>query len=437
MIDSLLTHIQDLDFQAPLPTSLVQGYQTFPGVPIESIGREVQAALGTSHLLESVQPGQSVAIGVGSRGLANLPALTRAIVEAVRTRQAHPFIVPAMGSHGGGTTTGQRQVLAQLGVTCDTVGTEIRAAMEVKCTGCLPEGLALYQGLDSAQADHTLLLGRVKPHTSFHSNIESGLAKMSVIGLGKMVGAQTFHSFGVQGFVSLLTPATRMQVARTNILGGIAVVENAREETIAIAALAADEFAGPREEALLELARDHMPRIPVSPIDVLVVRQLGKNISGTGMDTNVIGRYGVPDQPDADWPRITVVAVLSLTPDTKGNANGLGLANVIPARVLQDVNWQITYTNSLTAGVMGLRKAALPVVMPSDRQALELALRCIQRPPEQARILMIEDTLSLSHAWMTQNLATEWECQPESSLGTCVPLSFDEAGTMITPWSLT
>ncbi len=436
MIDALLTHIQDLDFPAPLPTSLVQGYQTFPGTPLASIAREVQGALATSCLLQRVQPGQSVAIGVGSRGLANLPALVRAMVEAVRTRQAHPFVVPAMGSHGGGTAPGQREVLAQLGVTGDTVGAEIRADMEVRCTGCLPEGLALYQGLDSAAADHTLLLGRVKPHTSFHSHIESGLAKMSVIGLGKLVGAQTFHSFGVQGFVSLLTPATRMQVARTNILGGIAVVENAQEDTIAIEALAADEFAGPREEALLVLAREHMPRIPVSPIDVLVVRQLGKNISGTGMDTNVIGRYGVPDQPDADWPRITVVAVLSLTPDTKGNANGLGLANVIPARVLQAVNWQVTYTNSLTAGVMGLRKAALPVVMPSDRQALELALRCIQGKPEQARILMVEDTLSLGQVWMSENLATEWESLPQGRLGECVPLAFDDAGTMLTPWAL-
>ncbi len=437
MIDPFLSQIQNLDFPAPLPAALVEGYQAFPGVPVASIPGEVQAALDTSLPLSRIQPGQSVAIGVGSRGLANLPALVKAMVAAVRTRQAYPFVVPAMGSHGGGTAPGQRQVLTQLGITEDTVGAEIRATMEVQCTGCLSEGPALYQGLDSARADHTLLLGRVKPHTSFHSRIESGLAKMSILGLGKLRGAEAFHSFGVQGFVSLLAPATRLQATRTNLLGGIAVVENAREETIAVEALAAAEFAGPREEALLELARQHMARIPIAPIDVLVVRQLGKDISGTGMDTNVIGRYGVPDQPDADWPCITVIAALSLTSDTKGNANGLGLANVIPVRVARAVNWHATYTNALTAGVMGLRKAALPVVMPNDRQALQLAVRCIQRPSTQARILMIEDTLSLSKVWMSENLAPEWENQPAGSLGEYVPLAFDADGTMTTPWSLT
>ncbi len=436
MTNTLLTQIQDLDFASPLPDTLVEGYQQFPGVPVPSVHQAVQDTLRTTRLLEPVQPGQSVAVGVGSRGLANLPILVRALLDGLRAVQARPYVVPAMGSHGGGTAAGQRQVLAQLGITEDTIGAEIRADMEVKCTGCLPEGPALYQGLDSVQADHTLLLGRVKPHTSFRSHIESGLAKMSVVGLGKMIGAQAFHGTGVQGFVSLLEPAARLQAACTNLLGGIAVVENAREETIAIEALAADQFAGPREAELLALAREHMPWIPVSPVDVLVVRQLGKNISGTGMDTNVIGRYGVPDQPDADWPRITVIAVLSLTRDTKGNANGLGLANVIPARVLRAVDWQVTYTNALTAGVMGLRKAALPVVMPGDRQTLQLALRCIQGPPRQARILMIEDTLSLERVWMSENLAAEWSQQPANRLGACVPLTFDAAGTMTAPWAL-
>ena len=279
-------------------------------------------------------------------------------------------------------------------------------------------------------------MNRVKPHTSFRGRIESGLSKMCVIGLGKLAGAQACHAYGARGFATWLGEAARMQVARTNVLGGVAVVENAREEIIAVEGLRATEFAGPQEEKLLRLARVHMPRIPVSPLDVLVVRRLGKNVSGTGMDTNVIGRYGIPDMADGPEPRITVVAVLSLTPDTNGNANGIGLANVITARVLRALDWQATYTNSLTAGVMGLRKAALPAVMPSDRQALQLALRCIQVPPAQARMLFIEDTLSLGRVWMTRNVASEWAEQDACSLGPSLPLAFDGAGTMERPWAL-
>lgn len=432
----LLDQIQHLDFPAPLPATLTEGRQDFPGAPVPDVRRAVRQALQANALLDPIRPGQSVAVGCGSRGIAHLPLLIRSVTEAVAAAGAHPYVFPAMGSHGGGTATGQVETLAHLGVTPDSVGAEIRADMEVSPTGCIENGPSLFQGKDSAAADHVLLVNRVKPHTSFRGRIESGLSKMCVIGLGKLAGAQACHAYGARGFATWLGEAARMQVARTNVLGGVAVVENAREEIMAVEGLRATEFAGPKEEELLRLARVHMPRIPVSPLDVLVVRRLGKNVSGTGMDTNVIGRYGIPDMADGPEPRITVVAVLSLTPDTNGNANGIGLANVITARVLRALDWQATYTNSLTAGVMGLRKAALPAVMPSDRQALQLALRCIQVPPAQARMLFIEDTLSLGRVWMTGNVASEWAEQDACSLGPSVPLAFDGAGTMERPWSL-
>ena len=236
--------------------------------------------------------------------------------------------------------------------------------------------------------------------------------------------------------MSNLTEAAQLQVRHTNLLGGVAVAENGHEETMVVEALHASEFAGPRERALLDLARTHLPRIPVSPLDLLVVRRLGKNISGTGMDTNVIGRFAVPDLPDAEWPRITVVAVLSLTLETAGNANGLGLANVAAGRVLRNIDWQATYTNAFAAGVMGLRKAAMPAVVPCDRQVLELSLNSIQTRPEQARILFIDDTLSLGRAWMSPNLAAEWAAAPHCRTGPEVGLAFDDSGLMTSPWNL-
>lgn len=436
MPPSLPDQIQGLEIQAPLPETLTEGFQHFPGEPVADIGRAVHDALDRSGMLRHVQAGQSVAVGCGSRGIANLPLLIRSTVEALKARGANPFVFPAMGSHGGGTAAGQTDVLAHLGVTHDSMGAGIRSGMEVNETACIPNGPRLFQGCDSAAADHVILVNRIKPHTSFQGPVESGLGKMCVIGLGKMAGARAFHAYGARGFMHWLVQATRLQVGHTNVLGGIGVVENAREETIAVAGLMADEFAGAREQSLLEMARAHMPRVPVSPIDVLVVRRLGKEISGTGMDTNVIGRYGIPHLADADWPRITVIVVLGLTPDTNGNANGLGLANIISARVLHAVDWQATYTNALTAGVLGLRKAAMPVVMPNDRQALQLALRCIERQPAQARVLMIEDTLSLDRVWMSGNLAAEWASLDECELGASVPLAFAGCGGMTAPWSL-
>ena len=435
-MSQLLDSVAGLDFGAALPDRVVTGYQDFPDNAVADIPSAVHAALEGANLLDAVKPDQSVAIGCGSRGLANLPALTRTTIECVRERGARPYLFPAMGSHGGGTVAGQLKVLANFGLTEESMGVPIRADMAVRRTARLPSGPQLYQGEDSARADHVLLINRIKPHTSFHGPVESGLSKMGVIGLGKLEGARNYHAHGVDVFVSDLTEAARLQVEHTNLLGGVAVVENGHEDTMAVKALHASEFAGPVERDLLDLARAHMPRLPVSPLDLLVVRRLGKNISGTGMDTNVIGRFAVPDLPDAEWPRITVVAVLSLTSETAGNANGLGLANVAAGRVLRDIDWQATYTNAFAAGVMGLRKAAMPAVVPCDRQVLELSLSSIQTSPEQARILFIDDTLNLGRAWMSPNLAAEWAAAPNCRLGPDAVLDFDGEGYMTSPWNL-
>lgn len=420
-----------------MPTSLVTGYQEVPGEPLPDIKSQVCRTLEESSLLQPIQPGESVAIGCGSRGVSNIPETVRTLVAAVRARSGEPYIFPAMGSHGGSTAAGQMDTLAHMGVTLEGVGAPVRGTMEVRPTARVPNGPQLYQGLDSASADHVILVNRIKPHTSFSGPVESGLTKMSVIGLGKLVGAQAYHAGGMDVFIKGLPAAAQLQVRHSNLLGGLALVENAREETIALQALKAAEFGGAAEGELLEMARAHMPRIPIAAVDVLVIRQMGKNISGTGMDTNVIGRYAIPGVADDSCPQITTIATLSLTAATQGNANGLGLANVITARLLKATNWQSTYTNALAAGVMGLRKVAMPAVLPTDRSALEVALRSNQRPPEQARMLFIKDTLSLDHVWLSPNLAADWQAQPGCSLGGEVPLSFADCGSMLQPWDMT
>ncbi len=435
-MQTLIHQIQDLNFAAPLPETLVAGFQAVRGTPLPDIRGQVRRTLAETGLLQSIQPGQRVAIGCGSRGVSHIPETIGTLVTAVRAQGGDPYVFPAMGSHGGSTAAGQRETLTHLGVTPESVGAPVQSTMEVRVTVKMPDGPQLYQGLDSAAADHVVLVNRIKPHTSFSGPVESGLSKMSVIGLGKLTGAQAYHAGGMDVFVHGLAGAAQLQVQHTNLLGGLALVENAREETIAVQALTAAEFGGPREQALLQMARAHMPRIPVSPVDVLVVRQMGKDISGTGMDTNVIGRYAVPDVADDPHPHITTIAVLSLTPGTQGNANGLGLANVIAARLLETVNWHTTYTNALAAGVMGLRKVAMPAVLPHDRAVVAVALRCNRRPPAQARMLFIADTLSLDHVWLSPNLAADWAAQPGCSLGPEVPLSFAASGAMIRPWDL-
>ena len=438
-MQTLIDQIQDLRHEAPLPKTLVSGFQEVPGTPtpLPDIRGQVRRTLAETGLLQPIQPGQCVAIGCGSRGVSNIPETVSTLVTAVRIQGGSPYIFPAMGSHGGSTAAGQIETLAHLGVTQETVGAPVRSTMEVRTTVQVPDGPQLYQGLDSAAADHVILVNRIKPHTSFSGWVESGLSKMCVIGLGKLTGAQAYHAGGMDVFIHGLAVAAQLQVQHTNLLGGLALVENAREETIALQALTAVEFGGTQENALLQMARAHMPHIPVSPVDVLVVRQMGKDISGTGMDTNVIGRYAIPGVADDPHPHITTIAALSLTPGTQGNANGLGLANVISARLLEATNWHSTYTNALAAGVMGLRKVAMPVVLPHDQAVVEVALRCNQRPPAQARMLFIEDTLSLDHVWLSPNLAADWAAQPGCRLGPEVPLSFADCGAMVQPWDLT
>ncbi len=433
----LLEQIQHLHFPAELPTSLLAVKQVFDAPQVDDIAEAAKTALRTSGILDRMKPGDTVAVGVGSRGIANLPEIVKATIEGLREAGMQPYVVPAMGSHGGATAEGQKTMLAELGVTEASVGAEIRATMEVKEIGQIPDGPTLYQGLDSASADHCLLVSRIKPHTDFRSHLESGPSKMCVIGWGKQFGAAIMHAGGGANFQKYLAPAARIYETNTNFVGAICPIENAYDGTAKIVGLTAAEVGLEREAECLAEAKSLMASLPFPEIDVLVVRQLGKNISGTGMDTNIISRLLIPRQPEAfGTVDVAVISVLDLTEETHGNAAGMGLANVTTARVANKIDWFATYTNCITSGIFGMFRVSLPITMPSDRAAIEVAVRGCANPQPNTRMVFIRDTLTVDHLWVSPNLRQAVEEHPRLSILEEVPLEFTANGVMRSPWAL-
>lgn len=433
----LLEQIQQLDFPAPLPDKLLVVEQRFDAPQVPDVAAAARQALEDSGMLAQMQPGQTVAVGAGSRGIANLSIIVRAVVDRLKEAGLKTFVFPAMGSHGGATAEGQREMLAELGVTEAAMGVEIRATMEVKEIGHIPDGPPLYQGVESMAADHTILVSRIKPHTDFRSHLESGPSKMCVIGLGKQHGAALMHAGGGANFQKYLEPAARIYETNTNFVGAICPIENAYDGTAEIVGLTAQEVGTAREAELLEKAKSLMASLPFPEIDVLVVQQLGKNISGTGMDTNVISRLMIPRQPEAFGQNdIAIITVLDLTEETHGNVAGLGLANITTARVLKKIDWVATYTNCITSGIFGMFRVSLPITLPDDQRALQVALRGCARPFEDARMVFIKDTLSVDHLWVSPNLRQAVEEHPRLSVVGEIPLAFGAQGNMQSPWKL-
>ncbi|NOZ26942.1 MAG: DUF2088 domain-containing protein [Chloroflexi bacterium] len=388
----------------PLPVMYPARVQ-FPAPRVQDLEGAVREALRTGGILDRVQPGMRVAIGAGSRGVARLPEIVRAVVEAVRAAGAEPFVIPAMGSHGGATAEGQREVLASLGVTEATVQAPIVSSMEVVELGRLSDDVPVCMDRNAYEADGTILINRIKPHTDFRGPIESGLAKMCVIGLGKRRTAEAIHAYGPNGLRDLIPRAAPIVVERGRVLGGIATVENAYHDVADVVGVPPDEIGGSIEQALLMRAWELMPSLPFDHLDVLVIDEMGKDISGTGMDTNIIGRMLLPGVPEPDRPQVNVITLLGLTEATHGNAVGYGLADVITERCLNQIDWEITRVNALTAGILSAWRGKLPWVAQDDAAAIRLALRFCGRPdPENAQMMRIRNTLALDYVWISEAL---------------------------------
>jgi hypothetical protein len=311
-----------------------------------------------------------------------------------------------MGSHGGATAQGQIQMLANLGMTEESLGAPILSSMEVVGVGSLSNDMPVYIDKNAASADGIIIVNRVKPHTDFRGDFESGLAKMTVLGLGKQKGAAVVHSYGVEGLLVLMPQAARLIVESTPVLFGLASIENAYHEVARIEAVLPEGIGGQQERELLKQAYALMPHFLFPEIDVLIVEEIGKNISGVGMDTKVIGRvkvHGVPDLASCD---IRAIAVLDLTPQAHGNASGIGLADVTTRRLVDQIDFEALYINCVTAGICGIQRSFIPMVAPDDQAAIATALRVCGRPdPLQARIVRIKNTLSLGEIDVSESLA--------------------------------
>ena len=348
----------------PLPR-LAKIRQAFAASEVADVAETLRDQLAKPGVIDTVKPGMQIAIGVGSRGVAEISTLARVTVEEIKKRQGLPFIVPAMGSHGGATAEGQRQVLANLGVTEETVGCEIRSSMEVVELGRLDNGLPVYMDKFAHAADGIVVINRVKPHTSFRSSNESGMVKMITIGLGKQKGAESCHAYSFKYMAEHILAMSAISLARTPILFGVGTVENAYERIARVVAVPANELVEVEKGMLIE-AKANMPKFMFDQFDVLIVEQIGKEISGDGMDPNITGRYPTPYA--SGGPDIAKIAVLDLTEPTHGNANGMGAADFITRKLADKINFKMVYANGLTSTVVGPTR--MPMVLDDDRDAI-------------------------------------------------------------------
>ena len=370
--------------------------QRFAAPKIDDIPATVTAQLASLNLRETIQPGQSVAVTAGSRGIANIATILRTTVEYLRSIGAAPFLVPAMGSHGGGTVEGQKEVLTGLGITEKTVGAEIHATMETVIVAETSLGIPVHFDRFAYEADHVLVVGRVKPHTRFVGPIESGLHKMMLIGLGKHEGAKVYHrGILAHSFSEIIDSAAEVLLKECGILGGLAILENAEDETGHLEAVPPQRFAD-REPELLKMAWNWLPGLPFDVADLLIVDRIGKNISGAGLDANIVGRkYNDHIATDADAANCLRIFVRSLTEETHGNATGIGMAEFTTQRCVDQIDHVKTRTNCITA--IHPEAAMIPITLDTDAEAVESALQTIgMTAPKDARIIQISDTLHLT-----------------------------------------
>jgi hypothetical protein len=406
---------------------MVRLKQTFPGPALADVAGATRATL--AGLALPVRPGQTVALTVGSRGVVDVATVVRATVAHLRELGARPFIIPAMGSHGGGTADGQRAVLAHYGVTEATVGCPVRATMDVVQVGEV-RGLPIWLDRHAAEADWIGVINRIKPHTGFAGEIGSGLFKMMTIGMGKHVGAVQAHRANIRlGYETMITALGREMLRVARIAFGLGIVENGYDETARVQALAPADLEGGERE-LLRQAKAWMPRLPFEQADLLVVDRMGKDISGSGMDTNVIGRHATFFERPFTSPKITFIVVTDLTEKTHGNATGLGNADFTTRRLVDQVDWELTYINALTACSPGGGKR--PVTLPTARDAVATALACLGlERSEDARVIRIPNTLALGEVEVSEAYLAELGSRTDlAPLGDPAPLTFLDDGAL-------
>jgi len=399
---------------------LYQVRQKFDDEALRDVPAVVGAEVAKLGLRARCRPGQSVAITAGSRGIAELATILRTLVGELHALGLEPFIVPAMGSHGGGKADGQAKVLEKYGVTERAMGAPVRASMEVVQLGETEDGVPVVIDRLASEADWVVVVNRAKPHTRFRGEIESGLCKMMLIGLGKAEGAGLYHRALVQlPFDRLVSTAVPLILERANILFGLGIVENGYDRPARIEAARPERIIELDRELLAD-AKRRMPRLPFSKLEVVVIDWIGKNFSGTGMDTNIVGHKSGVD--------VTCLYARGLHPSSGGNATGCGYADMVHRRLAAAMDAKATYLNCLTA--RGFAPAKLPMVFETDREAIDAALTSIGLTlPEKARLCWIPNTLHLGEVWLSESLLAETEARPDLTVQSGPhPLQFDEVG---------
>jgi hypothetical protein len=436
VVDAFLDQVTDLRCEAPLPR-MVRVRQRFDAPVLEDIAAATRDEVRT--LVAGVRPGMRVGITAGSRGVANIATVLRAAGEAVRERGGEPFVLPAMGSHGGATAEGQTDVLRGYGVTEETTGMPVVSSMEVRQIGQLgtadDPGPVVYLSETALAADGLIVCNRVKAHTDFRGEIESGLAKITAIGLGKHQGAKTIHSFGTRGLAHWMPQAARLIVQTAPVLGGLAVLENAYDQTARVVAVPPEAIADEGEAALLTEAKGLMASLPFEDIDVLVVDEIGKNVSGTGMDTNIIGRMMIRGVTEFGRPNVRIVVVLDLTEESHGNGSGIGLADVLTLRAARKLDLRATFINGLTSGIGGVQRVKLPMFLPSDVDAICAGILCCgQGDPRRVRLVRIKNTLEIGELEVSESLLPAVREHPRLEvIGDPAPPALDAEGNLARP----
>ncbi len=403
--------------------------QTAPQPTVSDVAGEVRRQWQASRLAERVKRGDRVLVGVGSRGIANVATMVRATLDVLRDLGTRPAVVAAMGSHGGANPAGQRELLASYGVSEEALRVPVLTDMDTVRLGTNSWGEPVFWDKNAAEADAVVTISRVKLHTDFRNCYESGIVKMLVIGLGKREGASQHHRWGVRGLREMMPETVKVILEKTPFVAGLAVLENAREETARLQVVDREDLLA-IEPGLLEEAKSIMGRLPFEQLDLLIIGEIGKNYSGAGIDPNVVGRLLMEGQPEPESPRITRICCLDLSPESHGNGTGVGIADLTTERLLAGIDPVPFRMNNLTACF--LWRSKLPLAFPADRDCLEAGLQtCWQPNADRVRMALIPNTLELEQLWVSQPLLEEAKGRPHLEiLGGLQALPFDASGNL-------
>ena len=409
---------------------MIRVKQKFPTDVVEDIRSAIFTELDQLNMDSIVKSGDTVAVGAGSRGIANIDVAIKSVVDYLKAIGSKPFVFPAMGSHGGATPAGQKDILAHYGITEETMGVPVRATMEVVEVGRTTDDLPVFLDRYAYEADVAVPVNRVKSHTDFHGSIESGLMKMLAIGFGKQKGASMYHrAFFRYGFEHVILASGSLLIESGKIGFGVALVENAYQETAKVSAIQSKDFVR-RERELLVEAKALSGKLPFDELDLLILDEVGKNISGTGMDTNIIGRYMQNFESDPEKPSITRIFARDLTEDSSGNATGIGLADFTTTRLVEKFDKKATYMNGLTG--LGPQKSRIPFHYDTDLEVIEAALNTIGlTPPEEARVVRIQNTLKLDEVDISEILVEDAELRSDLEIiSEAKVFPFDSSGNL-------